>query len=85
VKVVDVPFAGTVTAVGTGSTAALLDASATAMPPAEAGWFKVTVHVVAAPELRLAGAHASDDTLVTGMTVTVAVVLPPSVAVTVTV
>jgi len=37
VKVVDVPFAGTVTVAGTGSTAALLDASATTMPPAEAG------------------------------------------------
>ena len=32
----------------------------------------------------LAGVHASDDTLGAGVTVTVAVVLPPSVAVTVT-
>jgi len=45
----------------------------------------VTVHVVTAPGLRLAGAHATDDTLVTGVTVTVPVALPPSVAVTVTV
>jgi hypothetical protein len=45
----------------------------------------VTVHVVAAPGVRLGGAHASDDTLVMGVTVTVAVMFPPSVAVTVTV
>jgi hypothetical protein len=41
--------------------------------------------VVAAPEVTLAGAHASDDTRMTGVTVTVAVTLTPSVAVTVTV
>jgi hypothetical protein len=85
VNVVDVPFAGTVTEAGTGSAAALLDVSATVVPPAEAGWFKVTVHVVAVPGLRLAGEHATDDTLVTGVTVTLVVVVPPSVAVTVTV
>jgi hypothetical protein len=45
----------------------------------------VTVHVVGTPGVRLVGAHASDDTLVMGVTVTVAVVLPPKVAVTVTV
>jgi hypothetical protein len=44
----------------------------------------VTVHVVAPPAIRLAGLHASEDTTVTGVTVTVAAVLPPSVAVTVT-
>jgi hypothetical protein len=43
------------------------------------------VHVVAAPEVTLAGAHASDVTAGLGMTVTVAVALPLSVAVTVTV
>ena len=41
--------------------------------------------MVAAPDVTLAGAHASDDTRMTGVTVTVAVALPPSVAVTVTV
>ena len=45
----------------------------------------VTVHVVLAPDVTLEGAHASDETLGAGVTVTVAVVLPPSVAVTVTV
>jgi S-adenosylmethionine/arginine decarboxylase-like enzyme len=43
------------------------------------------VHVVATPETTLAGVHASDDTLGAGVTVTVAVVLPPRVAVKVTV
>jgi len=43
------------------------------------------VQVVATPEVTLAGAHASDDTRGLGITVTVAVTLPPSVAVTVTV
>jgi hypothetical protein len=45
----------------------------------------VTVHVVLAPDVTLEGAHARDETLGPGVTVTVAVVLPPSVAVTVTV
>jgi hypothetical protein len=43
------------------------------------------VHVVATPETTLAGAHAREATLGAGVTVTVAVVVPPSVAVTVTV
>ena len=41
------------------------------------------MHVVAAPAIRLAGLHASEDTTVTGVMVTVAEVLPLSVAVTV--
>jgi hypothetical protein len=45
----------------------------------------VTVHVVLAPDVTLEGAHATDETLGPGVTVTVAVVLPPSVAVTMTV
>jgi hypothetical protein len=45
----------------------------------------VTVHVVVRPGLRLVGAHASDDTARLGATVTIAMVLPPSVAVSVTV
>jgi hypothetical protein len=47
----------------------------------------VTVQVVGAPEVRLVGLQTSEDTtgLAAGTTVTVAVVLPPSVAVRVTV
>ena len=45
----------------------------------------MTVHVVLAPDVTLEGAHATDETLGAGVTVTLAVVLPPSVAVTVTV
>jgi hypothetical protein len=46
----------------------------------------VTVHVVEAPAAMLGGAHASEDTLRLGVTVTVEVgALAPSVAVTVTV
>jgi hypothetical protein len=37
----------------------LLD-KATTVPPAGAGWLNVTVHVVAIPEFRLVGLHASD-------------------------
>ena len=43
------------------------------------------VHVVDAPDTTVAGEHASVDTAGLGVTVTLAVVLPPSVAVTVTV
>ena len=43
------------------------------------------MHVVATPGLRLAGAHARDDTARLGTTVTIVVVLPPSVAVSVAV
>jgi hypothetical protein len=45
----------------------------------------VIVQVVAAPDVRLGGAHVSDATLGPGVTVTVVGVLAPSVAVTVTV
>jgi hypothetical protein len=41
--------------------------------------------MVVAPDVTLAGAHASEDIRVVGVTVTAAVALPPSVAVTVTV
>jgi hypothetical protein len=86
VNVADVAPAGTLSEAGTGSAAVLLDASVTALPPAGAVWFKVAVHVVAAPEVTLVGLQASDDTPRIGVTVTVAVVLPPPrVAVTVTV
>ena len=45
----------------------------------------MTVHVVEAPDTTVAGEHASADTAGLGVMVTLAVVLPPSVAVTVTV
>lgn len=84
VNVIDVAAAGTVTEAMTGSTLALLDDNETEPPPAGAGWFRVTVHVVAAPDATLAGSHTSEDTPRIGVTVTFAVALPPSVAVTVT-
>lgn len=83
-NVVDVAFAGTVTDVCTGNAAALLDESATVLPPAGAGWFKLAVHVVDVPDTKVAGAQVSDDTLTIGVTLTVAVVLPPRAAVTTT-
>jgi hypothetical protein len=85
VNVAEVAAAGTVSEAGTGSAIVLLDASVTTLPPGGAGWLNVTVHVVAAPELMLVGAHASDDALATVVTVTVVVMLPPSVAVKITV
>lgn len=42
------------------------------------------VHVVTPPEITLAGAHASEETLGLGVTVTSAEALSPRVAVTVT-
>jgi hypothetical protein len=86
VKVIDVAVAGTVTDAGTGSAATLFEDKVTVLPPAGAAWVSVTVHVVEVPDVRLAGAHASDDTLVLlEPTVKVAAAVPPSVAVTVTV
>lgn len=73
---VDVVSAGTVIeAAGTGSSALLLD-SDTTVPPLGATLPSVTVHVVAAPEFKLLGLHASEDrvTCATGATkLTVAV------------
>jgi hypothetical protein len=63
----------------------LSDVNATVLPPVGAARLRVIVQVVAAPGARLTGAHASDDTVALGVTVIVAVVLPPSVAVIVTV
>jgi len=85
VNVADVAAAGTVTDAGAGSAAVLLDDRATRLPPVGAAWFKLTVHVLAAPEITLEGAQTSDATRGLGVTVTVALVLIPSVAVTVTV
>ncbi len=83
VNVAEVDAAGTATEAGTGSAALLSDDSATALPPVGAGCVKLIVHVLAAPDARLVGAHASEDALGLGVSVTVAVVLPPSAAVTV--
>jgi hypothetical protein len=59
-NVVEVALAGTVTEEGTGSRLLLL-ANPTAVPPFCAAFVSVTVHVVAAPEFRVVGVHASDD------------------------
>jgi hypothetical protein len=60
----EVVFAGTITeGAGTGSML-LLVASPTSTPPFGASWFRVTVHVVAAPEFRLVGLHPSDDSVI---------------------
>jgi hypothetical protein len=85
VNVTEPVAAGTVTEAGTDSTVALSDVNATVLPPAGAARLSVTVQVVVAPGGRLTGAHASEDTVGLGVTVIVAVVLPPSVAVNVTV
>lgn len=50
VKEAAVPLAGTVTEAGTETSGVLL-ASATTVPPAGAGWFRITVQVVALPEV----------------------------------
>jgi len=84
-NVVKLAPAGTVMVGGIGNAPALSDARVTMLPPAGAGCVRVIVHVVAAPDVTLAGAQTSADTLGSGVTVTVAVALPPSVAVTVTV
>jgi hypothetical protein len=59
----------------------LSDASATTLPPVGAGWANVTVHVLVAPDITVVGTHASEDTLMFGVTLTVAVAVPPSAAV----
>ncbi len=63
VNAADVAAAGTVTDVGTGSALALLDESATMLPPTGAACVRVTVHVVDRPDTTLAGTHASEATL----------------------
>ena len=40
----------------------LLSETATTVPPAGAGWFRVTVHVVDAPEFTLVGLQAREET-----------------------
>jgi hypothetical protein len=82
-----VAAAGTVTEAGTVSSVVSLAASVTTLPPVGAGWVNVIVHVLETPDAKVAGAQDSDDTLgPPGATVIVAVVvLPPSVAVRMTV
>ena len=59
----EVAFAGTVTeAAGTGSRLLLL-ASPTTVPPLGAALLKVTMQLVTAPEFRLVGLHARDDSV----------------------
>ena len=61
---VEVALAGTITdEAGIGSRVLLL-ANPTATPPFGAAWLNVTVHVVVAPEFRLVGLHASDDSVI---------------------
>jgi len=70
-NVTEVALAGTVTGwLGTGNRLLLL-ASPTTTPPLGAVLLKVTVHVVVAPESRLAGLHVSDDTTIDGVRRTV--------------
>ncbi len=85
VNVAEVAAAATTTDAGTGNADVLSDERATALPPTGAGWVSPTVQVVVDPDVTLAGAHVSVWTAGLGVTVTVAVVLPASAAVTVTV
>jgi hypothetical protein len=62
VNVVEVAFAGTVTVAADTGSMLLLLASPTAVPPFAAALFNVIVQLVTAPEFRLVGLHASDDT-----------------------
>jgi hypothetical protein len=72
VKVVEVALAGTITeGAGTGSRLLLL-AKFTSVPPLGAGWFSVTLQVVADPEFTLAGLQISDDKPTIGARLTVA-------------
>jgi hypothetical protein len=84
-KLAELVAGGTVTDAGTDNAPPLLDVRTTMPPAAVAGWSSVTVHVLDAPDATLPGAHTSDSTLGPGKTVTVVEVLPPRVALTVTV
>ena len=85
VKLVVVAPAPTVTEAGTPS-AALLEDSPTEAPPVNAAEVNVTVQVDVAPDATEFGAHDTPETAgAGGVTVTVVVALPFSVAVTVAV
>ena len=60
VKVAEAAAAGTVTEAATGSRALLLERE-TVAPPVGAALVRVTVQVLAAPEARLVGLHASEE------------------------
>jgi hypothetical protein len=60
-KVAEVAVAAMVSEAGTVNEE-LLPETATTVPPAGAGWFRVTVHVVEAPELTLVGLQAREET-----------------------
>jgi len=82
-KVAEVAPAATVTDDGTANVVLLL-VSVTALPPAGAAWFKVTVHVLEALGPRLLGLQASPVTVTGATRLTVALCeLLPSVAFTV--
>jgi hypothetical protein len=63
VNAVEVAFAGTITEEAGIGNSWLLLASPSTVPPFGAAWFRVTVHVVAAPEFRLVGLHASEESV----------------------
>ena len=80
-KVVEVAPAAIVAEAGTVSEA-LLSVRATTVPPAGAGWFKLTVHVLAALEFTLEGLQARAETSMGATRLKMAVwVAPLSVAV----
>ncbi len=81
VKVAEVAPAATVTDAGT-DTAVLLSERATALPPAGAAWFRVTVQVLEVPAGILVGEHAS--ALMVGDDTVPAVVMPPPLVAIVT-
>jgi hypothetical protein len=60
-KVAEVAVAAMVSEAGTVNEE-LLPETATTVPPGGAGWFRVTVHVVEAPELTLVGLQAREET-----------------------
>ena len=71
VKVAEVLPAGVTKAAGTDSSASLLD-SDTTVPLMGATLLSVTVHVVAAPELKLLGLHVNEDSTAAATKLTVA-------------
>ena len=83
-NVVVVEPAGTVTVEpGTGNKVLLLD-SETEVPPVGAVWLKVTVHVVAAPLLKLVGLQLREESVTGAVRLITAVLdVPLSVAVSV--
>ena len=86
VKLAELAPAATVTEDGAVNRA-LLEANATADPPVGAAALSATVHVVEAPDARLAGLHSREDTVAAGAASTIEAVceLPLRVAVMVTV